>query len=966
MLHTFTWFAIPLKKSMQLTLNLLLIVLLSGEQLVLARPAEQADGEMRVIVQLKGEPAGLFTARNTPGKTALRVYEEGLKAAQADLLRRLSVERIPARAGHAFMTVFNGMALTLPEADLPRLQALPQVKAVFADSFLTYDLAESVPLVGAPTVWALKDAADLPVTGQGVKVAVIDSGIDYTHPDLGGCFGAGCKVAGGWNIFNMNDDPMDDVGHGTHVAGIIAANGVLKGVAPGASLYAYKVGGAGGAPTSAVIMGIEQAALVVDVINISLGGGGNPKDALSQAVDAAVALGKVVVVAAGNNSAYETINSPGTAESAITVGASTKADAIWTLSATMGSSRGTIKSFSNLFKPELVAPGAMITSTWLGGTYQTQSGTSMAAPHVAGAAALLRQLHPAWSPAMVKATLMNTALDLGADMLTQGAGRLRVDKAAQANALIQPGGLYFGWVDRSVPTWQAEKTFTVTNLGTSPLACALNLSGALPAVATLALSTDLVNLPGGGSQSVTATLQAQTSLLPNLTAHPYTFQGAVLATCGAQTLRLPWQVFHRPVVTQVSNNPMGVATTASAAAADGSLHVIWAGGTAPGNTDIYHAASSNDGETWSAAQQLTTDPGLDLYSALARTTTGKLMAVWASNRGGGVYHLWMKTSSDNGVTWSAETQLTNSAYWDELPMLFQVPGGKLWLVWKSFREGVHGIFAMNSSDAGVTWSAEAQLVSDGYFNDAPTLTQAADGRLWLMYSSTRDGGARLVYMINTDGGFTWSGVYELGPGGTYPSLAVDGSGNLILFFNCGYSICSGESTDDGNSWAPRPAWTRAPGYEMFPRLSALGDGRIGVSWDSERNGDQAWFGIIGAREDWVAAPFLRGVNRTLTTLPGGTTLVQFTAQVEDEGLVLSVWLNLTVNGTAQPPLAMLDDGEHGDGAAGDGVYGAMGIYPTGSQVEYTLAATDNEGFTRTSGSQTFRIQARIYLPAVLK
>ncbi len=285
-------------------------------------------------------------------------------------------------------------------------------------------------------------------TGTGVRIAVIDTGVNYAHPDLGSCLGTSCKVIGGFDFVNGDADPMDDHGHGTRVAGITAANGVVKGVAPDARILAYKVLDANGSGyTSAIIAALETA---VDpdgnpatddgaaVANLSLGGFGDPDDPLSQAVDSAVdrwdrgggrrrQLGAVP----------RTIGSPGTARNAITVGATDKSDVIADFS-----SRGpVIWPGGAMFKPDIVAPGVGICSTrwdgaWAGlecidQVHVAISGTSMATPHVAGAAALLRDAHPSWTPAEIKMALRNTALDLGYDPNTQGYGRLRVLPAAQ-------------------------------------------------------------------------------------------------------------------------------------------------------------------------------------------------------------------------------------------------------------------------------------------------------------------------------------------------------------------------------------------------------------------------------------------------------------------------------------------------------------------------------------------------------
>ena len=167
--------------------------------------------------------------------------------------------------------------------------------------------ARNITIINAPTGVDRRSAR----AATGVTVAIIDTGIDYTHPALGGGFGPGFKVIGGWDFVNNDADPMDDAGHGTHVAGIVAGQSDdFTGVAPDASLIAYKVLGANGSGSeSNVIAAIERAADPnqdgntsdhVDVANLSLGGGGNPDDPGSIAIDNATAAGVTFAIAAGN------------------------------------------------------------------------------------------------------------------------------------------------------------------------------------------------------------------------------------------------------------------------------------------------------------------------------------------------------------------------------------------------------------------------------------------------------------------------------------------------------------------------------------------------------------------------------------------------------------------------------------------------------------------------------------------
>ena len=454
--------------------------------------------------------------RSSTQPDALVAYGRRLTETHQQFLHRLHQMGINAGLRHDFTYLLNGMALTVNSGDTDQLAALPGVYGVFPDAVVHLNLAESVPLIGADHVWQMTDAQQQPITGQGVRVAIIDTGIDYTHPDLGDCFGSGCKVADGYDLFNDDADPLDDNGHGTHCAGIIAADGKMTGVAPHTTLLAYKVLDANGVGTiSGIIAGMERAtdpdqnpatADAVDIISLSLGYPGAPGDPWSLAVEAAAAQGILVVVAAGNNgSDYSSLDSPGLTPSAFAVGASTKSDTIAPFS-----SRGPLVGYPQIIKPDIVAPGDDIVSTWPGGSYASADGTSMATPHVAGAAALVWQAHPSWTAEMVRANLMNTAVSLNADIYTQGAGRVQVDKAVLATAVATPGMLGLGLVPLDQPEWSVSRTIWITNTTTVAQTYTLAVSGPLlndkPPLVSASLSSTQLTLGGGQSAPVTFTL----------------------------------------------------------------------------------------------------------------------------------------------------------------------------------------------------------------------------------------------------------------------------------------------------------------------------------------------------------------------------------------------------------------------------------------------------------------------------
>ena len=248
-----------------------------------------------------------------------------------------------------------------------------------------------VARVDAPSAWPKG-------RGEGVKIAVIDTGIDCAHPDLR------CDFSAGMNILDPGSDPRDDNEHGTHVSGTIAGRGTgaegVFGVAPRATLMPVKVLDADGAGSlSDIVKGISWATKAgADVINMSLGGP-NGSAALERAVAKAIKAGVVVVCAAGNSGPDpDTVGFPGGYPGVIAVGASDRQDGVAPFS-----SRGDAVAF--------IAPGVNIRSTVPGGGYKKLSGTSMASPHVAGLAALAIE-RGASGPDGVRAAFASAASEL--------------------------------------------------------------------------------------------------------------------------------------------------------------------------------------------------------------------------------------------------------------------------------------------------------------------------------------------------------------------------------------------------------------------------------------------------------------------------------------------------------------------------------------------------------------------------
>ncbi|MFF0041093.1 S8 family serine peptidase [Streptomyces mirabilis] len=374
------------------------------------------------------------------------------------------------------------------------------VAHVWLDGKVKADLADSTAQIGAQKVWAEGD------TGQGVKVAMLDSGADTEHPDLAG------QVSDSASFVPGEDDIADYNGHGTHVASTIvgtgsASDGKERGVASGARLAVGKVlNSEGSGQESWIIAGMEWAARdqKARIISMSLGGGGDKTDPMSQAVDElSHDTGALFVIAAGNGGPHS-ISSPGAADSALTVGAVDSTDTLADFS-----SQGPRDGDGGL-KPEITAPGVDIVAARShykrgSGYYTTMSGTSMATPHVAGAAALLASAHPDWTGVQLKEALVSSAKATPAYTPYQaGAGRLDA-LAAVHTTVFATSSAYSGFYTWPPKPGQTDaQTVTYTNVGDAPADLDLAVNGTVPA-GLFSLSADHVTVPAHGTATVTLT-----------------------------------------------------------------------------------------------------------------------------------------------------------------------------------------------------------------------------------------------------------------------------------------------------------------------------------------------------------------------------------------------------------------------------------------------------------------------------
>lgn len=880
-----------------------------------------------VIVRFGDQPALAGVAGSgaagggATGSAAVRSRRQALRSEHQTFLRQAAGAGIHATAKADFGNVYNGLALRVPENDLAALGRLPGVTAVFPDRVVRATVDSDVSQVNAPAAWATSDPQGAATTGAGEVVAVLDTGIDYTHPDLGGGFGPGHKVVAGYDLINGDADPMDDNGHGTHVAGIIAGRASTPsgrtGVAPGASLTAYKVlDSSGSGAESAIIAGLEQAVDVdnpyrAGVVNLSLEGPGDPGDPLSAACTAVARAGVVVVAAAGNNGpGAGTVGSPANAAGVLAVGASTSGVSVpdfslvapvgralhstrltasanppatptrlsvvdvgtgsaeefgaadvrgkavlvaesWDLSTTItlarqhgaaallaytpnyyhsagatagqpqfstsgvddtglgivaveinGSDandvqgmlaagpvtvglRGTdatdqIPGFSAqgpapgsyLLKPDLVAPGVEIRSTVPGGGYERMSGTSMAAPHVAGAAALVRQAHPEWSADQVEAALTGSAHQLsGVTQLTGGAGRLDVAAAVRATVLPSPRVADLGLADLSGPRVTASTTITLRNTGRETAIAVLS------ATAPATVSPAWVRIPAGGTASVSVRLSAPR---PSVSTN---FTGVIQARLtGGSTLTVPYLLAARPLDLHATPDPTASTSTVLIHAEPGLAAAPAVTITGPTGRTTSPAVAPDRTGWWRVAAPSGT-PGVYRISAFARTASGVRLT------GSATYQVLAATGQSGWQPVGPNGDAATIAVAPSRP-------GRLYALPSSGRHA--GLF--RTDDYAKSWHEERELpIGDGSAVGLAVDPHNADTVYLAVLSNFDDPTYTSRVLVSHDAGQTWTPTAF--PDLFLQDLTIDTDGKWLVAN--GYTTTY-LSNDGGASWRSIP------------------------------------------------------------------------------------------------------------------------------------------------------------------
>ncbi|HEU4480466.1 MAG TPA: S8 family serine peptidase [Actinomycetota bacterium] len=571
------------------------------------------------------------------------------------------VRSLGGRVGFRYTRLVNAFSATLTPSDAAALQEHPDVARLEPVGIARRANATSVPYIGARKVWK-RDGA----RGEGMRVAVIDTGIDYTHAAFGGPGTVRAydgnkptvrekgtfptkKVVGGWDFvgenYNVLDgstandtpdpdpDPLDGNGHGTHAAGTCCGKRVKghvgRGVAPKAKIFAYKVWDEGNSTADVLVAAYERAIDPnrdgnlddrVDVVSFSGGvNHGSATSLESLAAQRVVDAGTVFVAAAGNAGNQITgddpyvLGAPATAPGVIAVAASADPSESSGLKDPIAgfSSEGPAR-VTNELKPDIAAPGVGIDSASAGGgkASRVMSGTSMATPHVAGAAILLRQLHPGWSPQRIKAVLMNNAKPKMQSIegrspvpaTVQGAGLIRLARAASARTIVTPGSLSYGLQHLTERSEIGTQTLLVRN--TSGRARDYEIEGTVrysdlgPEVADVEVSVDggpfeqttALTVAAGDSAEIGVrlsldpyTIDARERVFGWYSVHPNVDGAVIVREERGRSLRVPWHA------APLAASAMSVQQTSIDLPGDGNAHVAFDIPPAPGinQADMY-------------------------------------------------------------------------------------------------------------------------------------------------------------------------------------------------------------------------------------------------------------------------------------------------------------------------------------------------------------------------------------------
>jgi len=515
-------------------------------------PSDKESNEFLIVfkspclIQTLNENMHLKAANITQSiKNEHDLFASDLSAFRKSNSTALKSASTPIIKYELFRTI-NAVIIESNDAEIAKIKALSYVKIVLKN--------EKIQLIKEPiSDNRLKAVSNVTTgtnaeNGEGIKVGIIDSGIDYKNPALGGGFGSGFKVAGGYDFENNDNDPMDDHGHGTSVAGVIAANGELTGIAPKSTLYAYKVMNTWGwGWSNNAFKALEYCVDPnqdfdlsdhLDIINMSIATYYMPEaefKTFSDIFEKMANLKMVVCVAAGNEGPdYLRFNKLAVSENVLSVGSCNSNNEISPFS-----SRGFgINNYG--IKPDLVALGENVKLLSLINSTVENGGTSIASPGVAGVVALLKQKHKDWNYNQIKSALINSANDLGFNVMEQGAGKVNLNAALNQTTITFPQTINLGIASEN--NGVITKTCIVTLFNKSNVQQKYNFDFGKSIPLGVDLKTDIPSLILNPNDSISVTLNVtlDQSQLEYPDQIPYNYFGRMNIIGTKDSLSIPW------------------------------------------------------------------------------------------------------------------------------------------------------------------------------------------------------------------------------------------------------------------------------------------------------------------------------------------------------------------------------------------------------------------------------------------
>jgi len=327
-------------------------------------------------------------------------------------------------------------------------------------------------------------------------------------------------------------------------------------------------------------------------------------------------------------------------------------------------------------------------------------------------------------------------------------------------------------------------------------------------------------------------------------------------------------------------------------AMDGSIWVVWSSDRIGNQDDLYFKTSADYGLSWSSDIRLTTNSADDNIPSIIQALNGAIWVVWSSDRAGN-YDLYFKTSADYGLSWSSDIRLTTNSSRDTWPSICQDSGGTIWVVWSSDRTGDYEIFCKTSADYGLSWSPETKLTTDPSWDLSPSITETWDGTIWVAWSSYRTGDYEIFCKTSADYGLSWSSDIRLTTDSDFdegPSIiqAVDGSIWVVWQSDRAgkqYDLYFKTSLDYGLTWSLDTRLTSHNADDMRPSIASTDQRRIWVVWETPRTGEpEKNFEIFYKFSDVIPVHdvAITDVTPSETNVTGGET-INISVVAENQG-----------------------------------------------------------------------------------